>query len=70
MTWRDILRDTDVYSADRTDDVLEARAHLAKREDAERREMLDVVDKTLAGHEAAETVAREAIAQASRGWSL
>lgn len=59
-----ILRDIDIYFADHMEDLCDARARLAERDDPESREMLILVDATLAEHAKAETIAREAIARA------
>ena len=64
---RGILRDIDIYFADNMDDVLDARARLAERDDPDAREMLAFVDETLAAYADAEKVAQEAIARARGG---
>ncbi len=61
---REILRDIEVYFADHMDDVLDARARLARREDADGRAMLAFIDETLAVFDDAERVAKDALGRA------
>ena len=63
---RNILRDIDVYFADHMDDLRDARARLAERDDPDSREVLVFIDETLSAHARADEVARAALARAAR----